>query len=58
MGVMMTSRHADYLVVGDEFGETLWWENQGPDGKYGWAEQGVAATGPRQVRLVVRWTWP
>ncbi|KAJ8111527.1 hypothetical protein ONZ43_g5602 [Nemania bipapillata] len=46
MGVLTHSGRADYIQVDEDTGRALWWQNLGPDSGWGWASQGVAATGP------------
>ncbi|KAI1428363.1 SGNH hydrolase-type esterase domain-containing protein [Xylaria sp. FL1777] len=47
MGVLTHSGRADYIMVDDDTGRALWWQNLGPDSGWGWASRGEAATGPR-----------
>ncbi|KAI0540897.1 hypothetical protein GGR58DRAFT_511384 [Xylaria digitata] len=46
MGVLTHSGRADYIMVEEDTGRALWWQNLGPDSGWGWASRGEAATGP------------
>ncbi|KAJ8127625.1 hypothetical protein O1611_g6011 [Lasiodiplodia mahajangana] len=49
MGVLTHSKRADYILVEEDTGRATWWQNLGLDWDWGWASQGVAATGPRET---------
>ncbi|TGJ87370.1 hypothetical protein E0Z10_g1365 [Xylaria hypoxylon] len=46
MGVLTHSKRADYIMVEEDTGRALWWQNLGPDSGWGWASRGEAAAGP------------
>ncbi|KAH7161956.1 hypothetical protein B0J13DRAFT_430718 [Dactylonectria estremocensis] len=49
MGVLTKSGRADYIVLDEDTGRALWWQNLGEDYKYNWAERGECATGPKNT---------
>ncbi|GAW16078.1 hypothetical protein ANO14919_055010 [Xylariales sp. No.14919] len=49
MGVLTHSGRADYILVEEDTGRALWWQNLGPGWDWGWASRGEAATGPRET---------
>lgn len=47
MGVLTHSGRADYILVEEDTGRALWWQNLGPDWDWQWASRGEAAAGPK-----------
>lgn len=49
MGVLTKTGRADYIVVDEDTGQALWWQNLGSDGGWNWASKGEFATGPSKT---------
>ncbi|KAI0451451.1 SGNH hydrolase-type esterase domain-containing protein [Xylaria acuta] len=49
MGVLTHSGRADYIMVEEDTGRSIWWQNLGTDSGWGWASRGEAATGPSKT---------
>jgi hypothetical protein len=49
MAVLTTSKRADYVVLDEDTGRAVWYENLGPDGGWDWKYRGEIAAGPKHT---------